>query len=130
MAGIYGEFLAFFSELFEDFGVYRHEDDTVSGYSLEKVGTVRGIRQSESYKASAGAPRTVPVLNVGAKYWLWTYGPVDMAREFVEIDGRMFRPVTESVFVREGGFYETVLELVVGNDGTKDMTPELAEGTY
>lgn len=130
MPGVYGEFLGFFSELFEDFEVVRHEDDVVSGYRLGPSRTVRGIRQSESYRIDGGKPKTLPTINVGAKYWLWTYSEIDIASEFVRIDGRIFRPVSESMFVREGGFYETALELVAGNDGTKDMTPELAEGEF
>jgi hypothetical protein len=33
-------------------------------------------------------------------------------------------------FNREGGFWETVLEKVVGNDGTNDYTPTLEEGNF
>lgn len=130
MAGVYGEFLGFFPELFEDFEVYRHDADVVSGYRLEYARTVRGIRQSNDAKATGWGPKTLPLVNVESSYILWTYEPVDMATEFVRIDGRMHRPMSESRFVLEGGFYETRLDMVAGNDGTKGSTPELSGGKF
>lgn len=130
MAGVYGDFLAYFSELFETFDVYRQTPDTVSGYTVEPVRKMRGIRQTNDTYLSAGKPKTLPVVNVTSSYILWSEEPVDVATEFVMIDGRMHRPVSTSRLAVEGGFYETQLDAVAGNDGTNDMTPELAGGRF
>lgn len=128
--GIYGDFLGYFSELFEDFEVFTQTPDTVSGYSLSPARTVRGIRQSNDTSMTGNRPKTLPVVNITPSFMLWTYEPIDMATEFVRIDGRMFRAVKEGLFNREGGFYETVLEALAGNDGTKSFSPELTEGVF
>lgn len=130
MPGVYGEFLAFFSELFEEFEVYRQSPDIVSGYALMPTRKIIGIRQTNDRKMSGWGPRNLSVLNPESSFMLWTYEPIDMANEFVKIDGKMHRPVKDSAFVREGGFYETVLDMVSGNDGTNEQTPELAKGRF
>ena len=61
------------------------------------------------------------------RYTFWSYTKLDIATEFVKIDDEYYRPMKTAQFNREGGFWETVLEKVVGNDGTKNETPELAE---
>ena len=46
MGGVYGEFLGFFPELFEDFKIYKYETDTVSGYKLTYDRTISAIKQT------------------------------------------------------------------------------------
>lgn len=130
MAGVYGEFLGFFPELFEQFRVFKQEPDVVSGYKLEYHRTVQGVRQTNNIYVDENRKKQLPLMDIVLSYWLWTYDKIDPATEFVEIDGKMFRPMSESLFNREGGFYETRLDSVVGNDGTKDETPELTEGKF
>lgn len=130
MAGVYGEFLAFFSELFEDFEVYRQQPDVVSGYTLGHSRSVRGIRQTNGLAVEGGKPKTLAVLNIAVSYMLWTYEPFSVSDEFVKIDGRIFRPIAESAFIREGGFYETKFESLSGNDGTKTDVIEVTQGVY
>lgn len=134
MPGIYGEFLGFFSELYETFKVYKQTPDVVSGYSLEFSRNVTGIRQSISQgivdKKSGRMKHEVQVMDIGSSYTLWTQERIDPATEFVEIDGSMYRPMTASVFNREGGFYEITVDMIVGNDGTKNEEAELAEGVW
>ena len=116
MGGVYGEFLGFFPELIETFEIYTHEDNRVSGYTLNFEKKIQGIRQT-----------TNEFLDIGQRYTFWSYTKLDIATEFVKIDDEYYRPMKVAQFNREGGFWETVLEKVVGNDGTKDYTPELAE---
>lgn len=133
MGGVYGEFLGFFPELFETFEVYTHEDDRVSGYNLTFKKRVKGIRQTTNeYVDIKRMSRTkdLPILDIGQKYMFWSYEKLDMATEFVKIDEEYYRPMKIAQFNREGGFWETALEKVVGNDGTKDYTPELEEGNF
>lgn len=131
MGGVYGEFLAYFSELFEDFKVYKQIPKVASGYALEYSRAVTGIRQSDGvYVIQKNRKHTVNTMGIGAAYTLWTYERIDPATEFVEIDGRMFRPMKSPDFSREGGFWETALEAVEGNDGSQNDNMELAEGSF
>jgi hypothetical protein len=131
MGGVYGEFLAYFSELFEDFKVYKQIPKVASGYALEYSRAVTGIRQSDGvYVIQKNRKHTANTMGIGAAYTLWTYERIDPATEFVEIDGRMFRPMKSPDFSREGGFWETALEAVEGNDGSQNDNMELAGGTF
>lgn len=130
MAGVYGEFLGFFPELFEEFLVYTHEDDRVSGYELTFEKKIKGIRQTTNEYIDMKRAKELPLLDIGQRYTFWSYTKLDIATEFVKIDGDMYRPMKVAQFNREGGFWETVLEKVVGNDGTETETPELEEGNF
>lgn len=130
MGGVYGDFLSFFPELFEDFDVFSQKPDVVSGYEVKPLRTVRGIKQSDDSKLKDWGPHTLHVVNVASAFILWTYEPFDIVNEFVRIDGKMYRPTKESFFQREGGFYETRVEAVAGNDGVNRTTPELYGGRY
>ena len=130
MAGVYGEFLGFFPELFEMFSVYTHEDNRVSGYDLTFEKKIKGIRQTTNEYIDMKRAKELPLLDIGQRYTFWSYTKLDIATEFVEIDGEMYRPMKVAQFNREGGFWETVVEKVVGNDGTEMTTPELTEGDF
>ena len=127
MGGAYGEFLGFFPELFETFEIYTHEDDRVSGYTLNFEKKIQGIRQTTNEYIDMKRAKELPLLDIGQRYTFWSYTKLDIATEFVKIDDEYYRPMKTAQFNREGGFWETVLEKVVGNDGTKNETPELAE---
>ena len=128
MGGVYGEFLGYFSELFEEFEVYTHVDNRVSGYELTFEKKIQGIKQSSKEYIDLKRAKELPVLDIGQRWYFWSYEKLHIATEFVKIDGEYYRPMNKSQFNREGGFWETILDKVVGNDGTKDYTPELEEG--
>ena len=130
MGGVYGEFLAYFPELFEEFKVYKQNPRLDSGYDLDGYRTIVGVRQNDRSYIVDKTNRKNFVLDIGNAYTLWTYEKIDHATEFVEIDGEMYRPMSMSAFNREGGFYETSLERVVGGDGTKDESLELTDGEW
>ena len=130
MGGVYGEFLASFSELFEDFKIYKQKPKVASGYDLEFSRTERGIRQSVAQTIVDKTKKRAGVMDIGEEWTLWTYNKIDPATEFVEIDGRMFRPMSNSKFNREGGFYEMTVEALVGNDGSQNDNEDLEDGTF
>ena len=130
MAGVYGEFLGFFPELFEEFNIYTHEDDRVSGYKLTFEKKITGIRQTTNEYIDTKRAKELPLLDIVQRYTFWSYEKLDIATEFVAIDEEMYRPMKVAQFNREGGFWETMLEKVVGNDGTNNETPELEEGEF
>lgn len=130
MAGVYGEFLAYFSELMESFKVYKQTPLVTSGYKLEYSHTVRGVRQNDSDGIIDKSKRVNLVMDVGSCYTLWTYEKIDPATDFVEIDGDMYRPMSSSAFNREGGFYVIKVEMLVGNDGRKNDNAEISGGEF
>ena len=130
MGSVYGEFLGYFSELFENFEVYTHEDDRVSGYKLTFEKKIQGIKQTSKEYIDLKRAKELPQLDIGQRYYFWSYEKLDIATEFVKIDNEYYRPMSKAQFNREGGYWETVLDKVVGNDGTKDYTPELEAGTF
>lgn len=130
MGGVYGEFLASFSELFEDFKIYKQKPKVASGYDLEFSRTERGIRQSVAQTVVDKTRQRSGVMDIGDEWTLWTYNRIDSATEFVEIDGRMCRPMSSSKFNREGGFYEMTVEALVGNDGSQNENEDLEGGTF
>lgn len=130
MGGVYGEFLASFSELFEDFKIYKQKPKVASGYNLEYSRTERGIRQSVAQKVVDKTKQRASLMDISDEWTLWTYNKIDPATEFVEIDGRMCRPMSNSKFNREGGFYEITVEALVGNDGTQNENEELDGGRF
>lgn len=130
MGGVYGEFLAYFSELFEDFKVYKQKPKVASGYDLEFSRTERGVRQSVAQTIVDKTKKRAGVMDIGEEWTLWTYNKIDPATEFVEIDGRMFRPMSSSKFNREGGFFEMTVEAIVGNDGSQNENEELENGAF
>ena len=130
MGGVYSEFIGFFPELFENFKIYKYKTRTVSGYDLTYDRTIRAIKQTVWQAIDATNRNKLPVLSIGNQFYFWAYEKVDIATEFIEIDGKMFRLVKQAAFNREGGYWETVIEQVVGNDGTERDEPEIVEGTW
>ena len=130
MGGVYGEFLGYFSELQEDFRVFKQNPKVTSGYDLTFARKVRGIRQSVNRGFDTKTRNSVPVLNITNTYYFWSEDKLDIATEFLEIDGEMYRPMKQPMFNREGGFWENVVEQVVGNDGTEREESDLEEGTF
>ena len=114
----------------EVFEIYTHEDDRVSGYDLTFEKKIQGIRQSTNEYIDMKRAKELPVLDIGQRYTFWSYEKLDIATEFVKVDGEMYRPMKVAQYNREGGFWETVIEKVIGNDGTERETPELEEGSF
>ena len=127
MSGVYGEFIGFFSELFEDFKIFKHEDDRISGYKLTFDRKIRAIKQTYNEAVDTKRYKELPILDIVQKWAFWCYEKLNIVDEFVEIDGEIYRPMTNAHYNREGGFWEYTLEKVIGNDGTKEVSPELSE---
>lgn len=130
MGGVYGEFLGFFSELFEQFKIYKYETDRQSGYKLDYEKTITGILQSVSNRVDTNRYKQLPTFDNINRYCLWTSIKLDIYSEFVEIEGRMYRLMNEAKFNKEGGFWENYIENIVGNDGTMTVTPGVIQGSF
>lgn len=139
MGGVYGDFLAFFPELMQDFTIVSVKARIGAGYDISPVGrTVRGVIQTvrESNENAGSRIRhgdQAFLVESDSDIWvLYTYEAVRVGRDALQWRGHLYRPSEESVWVHEGGFYQTRLERVVGCDGsqTTDVAGGITQGVF
>lgn len=61
---------------------------------------------------------------------MWTSQKLQIENEFIQIDGELYRQMETSTFVREGGFWETRVDKIIGNDGTKKNDDDIIGGDF
>ena len=130
MSGVYGEFLGFFSELMEPFDVYKYKTRRDSGYDLSFSRKINAIKQSRKANVDEYRYKQLPVMDIEKSYYMWTSQKLQMEDEFIQIDGELYRQMETSTFVREGGFWETRVDKIIGNDGRKENDDEIIGGTF
>ena len=119
MGGCYGEFLGFFPELMETFEVYKYKTLRDSGYDLKFSRKINAIRQSRKANIDEYRYKQLPIMDIEKSYYIWTSQKLVLEDEFIKIDD-----------VREGGFWETRVDKVIGNDGTKENDDEIIGGDF
>lgn len=130
MGGVYGEFLGFFPELMETYDVYKYKTRRDSGYDLTFSRKLNAIKQSRKSNVDEFRYKQLPVMDIEKSYYMWTSQKLQMEDEFVEIDGELYRQMETSVFVREGGFWETRVDKIIGNDGRKENDDDIIGGDF
>ena len=130
MSGVYGEFLGFFPELMEPFDVYKYKTRRDSGYDLTFSRTINAIKQSRKANVDEYRYKQLPVMDVEKSYYMWTSQKLQIENEFIQIDGELYRQMETSTFVREGGFWETRVDKIIGNDGRKENDDEIIGGSF
>lgn len=125
-----GEFLGFFSELMETYDVYKYKTRRGSGYDLTFSRKLNAIKQSLKVNIDEFRYKQLPVIDIEKSYYMWTSQNLQMEDEFVEIDGELYRQMETSVFVREGGFWETRVDKIIGNDGRKENDDDIIGGDF
>lgn len=130
MGGVYGEFLGFFPELMETYDVYKYKTRRDSGYDLTFSRKLNAIKQSRKSNVDEFRYKQLPVMDIVKSYYMWTSQKLQIEDEFVEIDGELYRQMETSVFVREGGFWETIVEKIIGNDGRKENDDDIIGGDF
>lgn len=130
MGGVYGEYLGFFTELMEPFDVYKYKTRRDSGYDLTFSRKINAIKQSLKVNIDEFRYKQLPVIDIEKSYYMWTSQNLQMEDEFVEIDGELYRQMETSVFVREGGFWETRVDKIIGNDGRKENDDDIIGGDF
>ena len=130
MGGCYGEFLGFFSELMETFDVYKYKTRRDSGYDLSFSRKLNAIKQSRKANVDEYRYKQLPIMDIEKSYYMWTSQKLQMEDEFIEIDGELYRQMETSTFVREGGFWETRFDKIIGNDGRKENDDEIIGGSF
>lgn len=130
MSGVYGEFLGFFPELMEPFDVYKYKTRRDSGYDLSFSRKINAIKQSRKANVDEYRYKQLPIMNIEKSYYMWTSQKLQMEDEFIQIDGELYRQMETSTFVREGGFWETRVDKIIGNDGRKENDDEIIGGSF
>ena len=130
MGGVYGEFLGFFPELMEPFDVYKYKTRRDSGYDLTFSRKLNAIKQTRKANVDEYRYKQLPVMDIEKSYYMWTSQKLHMEEEFVEIDGELYRQMETSTFVREGGFWETRVDKIIGNDGRKENDDDIIGGNF
>lgn len=130
MGGVYGEFLGFFPELMETFDVYKYKTLRDSGYDLAFSRKINAIRQSRKANIDEYRYKQLPLMDIEKSYYIWTSQKLQLEDEFIKIDGELYRPMETSTFVREGGFWETRVDKIIGNDGTKENDDDIIGGDF
>lgn len=130
MGGVYGEFLGFFPELMESFNLYKYKTRRDSGYDLSFSRELKAIKQSRKANVDEYRYKQLPVMDIEKSYYIWTSQKLQMEDEFIEIDGELYRQMETSAFVREGGFWETRVDKIIGNDGRKENDDDIIGGEF
>jgi hypothetical protein len=130
MGGVYGEFLGFFPELMETFEIYKYKTLRDSGYELTFSRKISAIRQTRKANIDEYRYKQLPVMDIEKSYYVWTSQKLVLEDEFIKIDDELYRPMETSAFVREGGFWETRVDKIIGNDGTKENDDDIIGGDF
>jgi hypothetical protein len=69
-------------------------------------------------------------MDIEKSYYIWTSQKLVLEDEFIKIDDELYRPMESSTFVREGGFWETRVDKIIGNDGTKENDDDIIGGDF
>ena len=121
--GVYGDFLAVFSELMEEYPIVKCTPNIGAGYDTTPIGKIQGyIQDGESglnvrdnysrHAASSGsASGVVSQFNV---CYLYTREPIELYGNFLMYKGSPYRPLTDSDYRKEGDLVVTELHKVVG----------------
>ena len=67
-------------------------------------------------------------MDIEKSYYIWTSQKLVLEDEFIKIDDELYRPMETSTFVR--GFWETRVDKIIGNDGTKENDDDIIGGDF
>lgn len=133
MAGVYGDSLLFFPELFIDVSYFNQLPKIGAGYTAEGTPTtIRIIRQTgRGYRLSdvmkTGSENISSVLNKIDENQVWYDQRLNIGW-FILLGGLVYRLVEELDWLLESGFYGYSIEKVVGNNGVTETTLPIQSG--
>ncbi len=122
MAGIYGEQLAFFPELMEDYDIFYMAPLVGGGFGERKVLlTVTGYL-TRMTKGDLGIVADNEVENQTAVLFVYDEIPNGIIRQgvYVESGGELYKLKSDKVFTKEGGFTIHELQLTTGLIDTQE----------
>lgn len=137
--GVYGDFLAPFAELFEDYPIVKCEPKVGGGYDVTPIGYINGyiqdgesglnVRDNYSRNSMSGGSAAGVVAELNICY-LYSREPLKLFDNFLMYKGSPYRPMTDSDYRREGDLLITELHKVVGESGISEEITEIVKGTF
>ena len=133
MAGVYGDSLLYFSELYIDVSYYNQIAKIGAGYTPDGTPTIiRVIRQTgKGFKLSdvmkTGSENISSVLNKIDNNQIWYESRLEIGW-FIGMTNGVYRIKEELDWLIEAGFYGYTLEKIIGNDGTTETTLPVQSG--
>lgn len=125
--GVYGDMLLAFPEQYTTITVYSQTPDYNGGWKPgNDQRTVVGIIQNTTGNRIKDSNGNL-ARSGGVEFWT-TEG--NLAGLFSQIDGYVYRLVSDNKWKSEGGFFRYSLEKVVGNDGTESENPAWNTGGH
>lgn len=125
MAGIYGEFLGFFSELHKNYPLYERENK-INNLELTKKGEVSGIVQSAG-NTLEDKKTTMERSHIA----FWTETKLNTKKDCLQIFGKFYAVIKEDYFSIEGGFSSYLLEYIQGaKEDETTKTGEITKGVF
>ena len=137
--GVYGDFLAPFAELFENYPIVKCEPKIGGGYETTTVGLLNGyiqdgesglnVRDNYSRNSMSSGSAAGIVSELSVKY-LYTREPVNLYGNFILYEGSPYRPMVDSDYRKEGNLVVTELHKVVGDTGLNEKVVNIIKGAF
>ena len=137
--GVYGDFLAPFAELFEDYPIVKCEPKVGGGYDVTPIGHINGyiqdgesglnVRDNYSRNSMSGGSAAGVVAELNICY-LYSREPLQLFDNFLMYKGSPYRPMTDGDYRREGDLIITELHKVIGESGISEEITEIVKGTF
>ena len=124
---IYGDMLLAFPEQYTTITVYSMTPNYNGGWTPGNdqrpvIGIIQNTSGNQIKDSNGNLARTG-----GSEFWS---EEADLADLFTQIDGDVYRLVSDNKWKTEGGFYRYSLQKVVGNDGTESENPAWNTGGH
>ena len=119
----YGDMLGCFPELFDNYKLVSATPVVGGGYITKDAGTVLLIVQTagktlnvqDSYSRAAGSSGTAAgIVTQLSAFVAFSYEPLDLFNNFVEIEGHYYRCMSGEDWAKEGDFYRYELHRIIG----------------
>lgn len=125
--GVYGDMLLAFPEQFTSITVYSQTPDYNGGWITgTDQRSVTGIIQNTTGNRIKDSNGNL-ARSGGVEFWTEEGNLADL---FTNIEGTVYRLVSDNDWKSEGGFFRYSLEKVVGNDGTESEKPAWNTGGH
>jgi len=116
MAGIYGDQLAFFTELMESHEVFTMQPLSVGGFTPRKKYADVYAYFTRNIGGDAGVPDETFTPYDKASFFVFDELPAGLIKQglYLEVEGTLYKFIHDDTYVKEAGFVAHRLELVPG----------------
>jgi hypothetical protein len=121
MAGVHGDQLAYFTELFSSYEVFTMVPKIGGGFISKTPVAIVWAYLSRNKGGKEGVVTELRTENQQATFWCEEDIPKGTIAQgmYVADDGELYQFILDNAFTREGGFARHTLQLVTGNNGSQ-----------